>query len=151
MKKYMSIYFLIAFSITSSVSAIDATDNKMINEIIEHFTIAWNYHEGHGSADYYAEDADFVNIFGMAFAGKQEIETRHVKIHEAFLKGYTFEVVNLRLREAAPDLVIAHVYWKVSNAQKPEESPMKGIFTHVILKKQDKWEIAASQNTQISN
>ena len=155
MKKNVSFYLLIFLSATSSMFALDTTDHKTINQIIEHFSNAWNYHEGQGSADYYAEDADFVNIFGMAFAGKQEIEIRHIKIHETFLKGSTFEVIELRLREARPEVVIAHVYWKVSNIQKPGKDPlnetMKGIFTHVFLKNHDKWEIIATQNTPISN
>lgn len=150
MKKYMSLFLAITLSVTSSIAALDETDHKSINQIIEHFTDVWNHHEGHGFADYYAQDADFVNIFGMVFSGKQEIETRHVKILETFLKGYTFEVLDLKLREAKPDLVIALVYWKVSNAQKPGNE-MKGVFTHVLLKTQDKWEITASQNTTISN
>lgn len=56
-----------------------------------------------------------MNIFGAAFVGKQEIESRHIKIHETFLKGSLFEVIDLKLREAKPDVVIAHVYWKVTN------------------------------------
>lgn len=155
MKKYMSFCLLIILSATSSMFALDTTDHKTINQMIEHFSNAWNYHEGHGSADYYAQDADFVNIFGMAFAGKQEIETRHIKIHEAFLKGTTFEVIDLKLREASPEIVIAHVYWKVSNIQKPGKDPLnettKGIFTHVFFKNHGKWEIIATQNTIISN
>ena len=155
MKKYMSFFLLIIASISSSIFALDTNDHKTINQIIEHFTNAWNDHAGQGSADYYSQDADFVNIFGMAFAGKQEIEERHIKIHESFLKGSTFEVTDLRLREAKPGIVIGHVYWKVSNIQKPEKDPlnetMKGIFTHVFLKNHDKWEITATQNTPISN
>lgn len=140
---------------SSSIFALDTNDHKTINQIIEHFTNAWNDHGGQGSADYYTQDADFVNIFGMAFAGKQEIEERHIKIHESFLKGSIFEVTNLRLREAKPGVVIAHVYWKVSNIQKPGKDPLdettKGIFTHLFLKNQDKWEITATQNTPIAN
>lgn len=151
----MSLFLLIILSTTSSIFALDTIDHQTINQIVEHFTNAWNYHEGQGSADYYEQDADFVNIFGMAFAGKQEIETRHIKIHESFLKGSKFEVTDLRLREAKPGVVIAHVYWKVSNIQKPGKDPlsetMEGIFTHVFLKNHDKWEITATQNTTISN
>lgn len=149
MKKYMVFSLLIILSMTSTMFALDANDHKMINQIIEHFSDAWNYQEGEGSADYYAQDADFVNIFGMVFAGKQEIETRHKKIHETILKGSTFEVLYLRLREAKTDVVVAHVYWKVSNI--PLNEAMKGIFTHIFLKNNDKWEIVATQNTQISN
>lgn len=155
MKKRISLLLLIIASISSSVSALDTSDHKAINQIIEHFTNAWNDHAGQGSADYYSQDADFVNIFGMAFSGKQEIEERHVKIHESFLKGSVFEVIDLRLREAKPGVVIAHVYWKVSNIQKPGKDPlneiMKGVFTHVFLKNQDGWEITATQNTVLSN
>lgn len=135
---------LILLTAASSLLALDVNDDKAIHQIVEHFTNAWNEHEGHGSADYYAENADFVNIFGMVFSGKEEIEARHVKIHEAFLKGSTFEVAEIKLREAKPDVVIAHVHWKVSF---PENEPMKGVFTHVFLKTNDKWEITASQNT----
>lgn len=155
MKKRISFFLLIIASISSSIFALDTSDHKAINQIIEHFTDAWNYHAGQGSADYYCQDADFVNIFGMAFAGKQEIEERHIKIHESFLKGSIFEVTDLRLREAKSDVVIGHVYWKVSNIQKPGKDPlneiMKGVFTHVFLKNQDKWEITATQNTPITN
>lgn len=155
MKKYCHFFLFMFLSTTSSIFALDTNDHKTINQMIEHFTNAWNYHEGHGSADYYAEDADFVNIFGMAFSGKQEIEIRHIKIHETFLKGSTFEVIDLKLREAMPDVVIAHVHWKVSHIQKPGKDPLKetmyGIFTHVLLKNHEKWEITATQNTLIPN
>lgn len=153
MKKYMSFFLLIILSTTSSMFALDKSDHQIMSQIIDHFANAWNDHEGQGSADYYAEDADFVNIFGMAFSGKQEIEIRHVKIHESFLKGSIFEVTDVRLREITSDVVIAHAYWKVSNIQQPGKDPvsMKGIFTHVFLKNHDTWEITATQNTLISN
>lgn len=155
MKKYIRFFLLMMASFSAPAAALETDDHQTINQIIEHFTNAWNEHAGHGSADYYSQDADFVNIFGMAFAGKQEIEDRHVKIHESFLKGSIFEVTDLRLREAKPGVAVAHVYWKVSNIQKQGNNPlnetMKGIFTHVLLKNQDKWEITATQNTRISN
>ena len=115
-----------------------------------HFTGAWNHSEGKGSGDYYAQDADFVNIFGTAFSGKQEIEARHVKIHETFLKGSIFEVVETKIREAKPEVVIAQVYWNVTNIQKPGGETMKGIFTHTFVKNNSSWEIASTQNTLIS-
>lgn len=149
MKKFLSLCLLIILS-SSSMFALDMDENKAINQIIEHFTNVWNDHEGQGTGNYYEQDADFVNIFGMAFAGKQEIEARHVQIHESFLKGSVFEVTGLKIREAKPGVVIAHVYWKVSNIQKDPHT-MKGIFTHVILKNHDKWEITATQNTSILN
>ncbi len=149
MKKYLSFSLFFILSCTS-LFALDISDQNEIDKSIEHFTHAWNDCEGKGSGDYYAQDADFVNIFGTAFAGKQEIENRHMKIHETFLKGSIFEVVETKVREAKPEVVIAQVYWKVTNIQKPGAETMKGIFTHTFVKNNGLWEIAATQNTLIS-
>lgn len=155
MKKHTCLFLFTIISTATSMFALENNDYKAINKIIDHFSVAWNHQQGQGFADYYTQDADFVNIFGMTFAGKQEIEVRHIKILESILKGSIFEVINVRLREAKPDLVIAHVNWKVSNIQEPGKEPLKetikGVFTHVFLKNQDKWEIVATQNTLISN
>ena len=82
---------------------------------------------------------------------EQEIETRHIKILETIFKGSRFETTDLRLREAAPGVVIAHLFWNVSNEPKPGKDPIKGLFTHVFVKNHGKWEITATQNTLIAN
>lgn len=153
MKAYMCMFIFVIFSITSSLSALSSTDRQKITQIVEHGANAWNNQGGRGFADYYSEDADFVNIFGMVFAGKKEIETRHIKILQTFLKGSTFEVLNVKLREAKPGMVIAIVQWQVTNIQNPSKAStdtMKGVFTHVFLKKKNNWEITATQNTTIA-
>lgn len=146
MKKYISFSLFSLLALTSSLSALDTTDRNAIHNIVEHVTHAWNAHQGRGFADHYASDADFVNIFGMTFLGRQEIEDRHIEILKTFLKGSIFEVTGLRLREAKSDVVIAQVHWKVTNIQKP----MEGVFTHTFVKNKDEWEITSSQNTLIS-
>lgn len=150
MKKIIA-SFLTLLSITSSSFALETIDKSEINQIISHFTHAWNECNGQGSADFYAKDADFVNIFGITFSGKDEIESRHVAIHQGFLKESFFEVIQVKLREAKSDIVIAHVKWKVSNLHIPckDMKEMNGIFTHVLSKTEGKWEIIASQNTPI--
>jgi uncharacterized protein (TIGR02246 family) len=149
MKKRLSCVLVFVLSVTSLL-ALDTNDRNAIDTIVEHYTHAWNDCEGRGFGHYYAQDADFVNIFGMAFSGKQEIEDRHIKILETFLKGSRFEVIETKVREVKPDVVIAQVYWKVTNIQKPGAETMKGIFTHTFLKSNDTWEIAAAQNTLIA-
>ncbi len=154
MKTHLKLSLFLILLFTSSAFALEKSDQNSINKIVEHFTNAWNLHEGKGSADYYAEDADFVNIFGMAFSGKEEIESRHVKIHETFLKGSIFEVTDLKMREAKPGIVIAHVYWRVNGIQKPgteSKQTMNGVFTHAFIRNNDKWEITSTQNTLVSN
>jgi uncharacterized protein (TIGR02246 family) len=152
MRAIVNFSFFLGLLFASSVFALDAGDRDAIHKIVGHFTNAWNQHEGRGSADHYAEDADFVNIFGTAFSGKKEIESRHVKIHEAFLKGTLFKVTDLKIREVKPGIAMVQVYWIVSGIQKPgaqAKEAMKGIFTHAFIKNNDQWEITSTQNTMI--
>ena len=90
----------------------------------------------------------------MHFSGKQEIEDRHVQIHETFLKESQFKVVDLKLKEAKPGVVIAQVFWIVSGIKKSEVKAMpettKGVFTHTFIKNGDAWQITSTQNTLIS-
>ena len=151
MKKYISAFlFFTCFYLTSSF-ALSEQDHGAINGIIDNFTNAWNHNEGKGSADHYTSDADFINIFGMAFSSKEAIEDRHVKIHETFLKGSIFKVVDVKLKEITSDVVSAQVYWEVSGIKQSPVKALKdtinGIFTHTFVKNNDRWEIASTQNT----
>lgn len=143
----LSLFFILSFS---ALSAFGEKDYNEIDNIIKHFTYAWNECEGKGSADFYDEDADFVNIFGVAFTGKDEIEARHVKIHESFLKGSIFKVIETKTRRAKSDVAITHVHWQVTEIQIPGKEEMEGIFTHTLIKNKGRWKIVATQNTLIS-
>ncbi len=119
------LFYSFLISMSASLLALDSKDNLEIQHIVDHFTHVWNDCDGHGSADFYSQEADFVNIFGMAFSGKEEIESRHVAIHETFLKNSIFEVLHLKIREAKPDVAIVHVNWKVSIPGK-DQTEMQG-------------------------
>ena len=59
------------------------------------------------------------------------------------------------MREVKPGVAIVRVDWMVSGIQKSEadslKEMMKGVFTHTLVKNNDKWEITSSQNTLIAN
>jgi uncharacterized protein (TIGR02246 family) len=151
MKKLIQFIALVILSFTSSLHALEPSDRRAIQEIIQGHMTAWNEHEGVGLADGFSEDASFVNIVGLSFTGKAEIEDRHVKILRGFLKGSTFKILNIDLREVQEGLVIALVRWRVDGFRNPGSSNMTqdGIFTHVFVNKGQKWEITAAQNTLV--
>ena len=148
--------YLIALTLSvSSLFALEPQDQKSIEEVVHGYVCAWNEHEGVGFGNGFTEDADFVNIIGLTFKGRAEIEDRHIKILRGFLKGSTFKVLKMDVREVQPNVVIAHVSWQVDGFRNPGSdatSPgitQDGIFTHVFIKHGEKWEIIASQNTLI--
>ncbi len=129
--------------------ALDKSDQAAIDKVISGYTYAWNECGGKGFGEGFTQNADFVNIFGMKFSGKEEIEARHVKILETFLKDSKMEILKTDLREVQKGLVIATVYWKVGGF-KQGAAVRDGVFTQVFIQQGDKWEITASQNTLIA-
>lgn len=149
----LCLLFLFCVVCFNQAFALDSSDKEAIENVIKNYAIAWNDHEGKGFGDGFTEDADFVNIFGMHFSGKEEIERRHLHILQTFSKGSKLQISNTRLREVYPGLVIALVRWRVEGFRDPGSdmsqpgNSREGIFTQVFIKQNGKWEITASQNT----
>ncbi len=129
--------------------ALEKTDHEAIEKIIADYTQSWNEKGCKGFADGFVQDADFVNIFGMKFSGKEEIEARHISILQTFLKDSKMEILKTNLREAQKGVVIATIYWRVEGFKKPD-AIQDGIFTQVFIQQGENWKITASQNTLIS-
>lgn len=144
---WITAFLLVVFNVAS---ALEKADQEAIERVIAGYTHAWNEQECRGFADGFAKDADFVNIFGMKFSGREEIEERHVKILQTFLKNSKLEILQTQLREVQKGLVIATIYWKVQGFKKVG-AIQEGVFTQVFVQAGEKWEITASQNTLISN
>lgn len=151
MRRFGSILLVLALVGGSLGFALEQGDRDSICKIVDHFSNAWNQNHGKGSSDHYAQDADFVNIFGMVFSGKNEIEERHIQVHKGFLKDTIFTTTDLKIREVQPDLVMVQAYWNVDGVKKPEsqeKGSMRGVFTHVFIKRNGQWEITSTQNTR---
>lgn len=129
--------------------SLEKNDEIAIHTILNQITDSWNVHQGLGFGNSYCQNADFVNIFGNHFSGKEEIEKRHIFILRTFLKDSIFTMTTCQLREVTANLVLAHVSWDVTNITPSTKIPsqLKGIFTHVFIKENDQWKITASQNT----
>jgi uncharacterized protein (TIGR02246 family) len=148
------ILFTFVFSL-NCLHALEEEDRLGIQDIINEYVDSWNLRECKGFGDGFTEDADFVNIFGMHFIGRTEIEERHLRILQTFLKGSQLEILNTQLREVQPGLVIAIIHWNLKGFRSPGTDlsqpgeAREGVFSHVFIKSEDKWEITATQNTLI--
>jgi uncharacterized protein (TIGR02246 family) len=146
----------IAYSLNSAF-ALEPSEVTAIQEIIHAYTDSWNQRDCQGFGDHFTEDADWVNVFGMLFSGRAEIEDRHVKIMQSFQKGSKLEILDTKLREVQPGLVIGLIHWRLhqgfastdSEITKPKET-REGHFMQVFINSDKKWEITASSNTLIA-
>jgi uncharacterized protein (TIGR02246 family) len=125
-------------------------DEQAIQGILQQMDTAWNRYDSVSFAAVFAEDANFIHIFGGQLDGRTAIEAAHRNIFETIYKGSLASFVLRSIRFLRPDIAVvfarAHVKFKEGNeAREIETRP-----TLIVVKEQDKWQIVAFQNTKIS-
>ena len=124
-----------------------AADEQVIQEILQQIETAWNRYDSISLAAAFAEDANFIQIFGGQLDGRAAIEAAHRHIFETIYRGSHASFVLRSIRFLRPDVAVvfarAHVKFKEGN--EIETRP-----TLIVVKEQDKWQIVAFQNTKIS-
>jgi uncharacterized protein (TIGR02246 family) len=74
---------------------------------------AWNGHDMSRFAACFATDADFVNVAGAWWRGREEIEERHAAMHAGMFKDSTMQLRLASFREIGPGIVVMHVTWRL--------------------------------------
>jgi len=134
-------------------------DEATLRQMVAAQAEAWNRGDATAWTQDFAEDSDFVNIFGMVFNSRKQIEERHAAIFATIFKGSRTEVTVRRLVFLGKDKDVAVVdtdhsvtgYGKLPPTIHPTGQP-KALRTHMkyVLKKVDgRWWIVAGQNTDV--
>ena len=125
-------------------------DEKGIQDIVKQLEVAWNAYDSVSFAAPFAEDANFIQIFGGQLDGRTAVEASHRVIFDTIYKGSraTFSLRNIRF--VRPDVAIVLTGANVKFHEGSEAREINTRPTLIVVKEQAKWQIAAFQNTRIS-
>jgi uncharacterized protein (TIGR02246 family) len=116
----------------SAVHSKDATAS--VKSVVASLAESWNRHDMAAFAAAFAENADFVNVIGMHWQGRQEIEAKHTVTHRTII-------------------ALAHVSTELKGAESLRErvapETRRSLLTCVLVKEADRWLITAAHNTDI--
>ncbi|XYH98511.1 YybH family protein [Sorangium sp. So ce1128] len=133
-------------------AAPDAREQQALGEqLAGAFCDAWNRHDMDAFAALQAEDADFVNIFGMWWHGRAEIRKNHVGIHETVFRQSRLTSVRVETRFVTPEIAVVRWAWELTGVLTPDGQPvpdMQGILVHVARREGNRLQIVTTQNTQ---
>jgi uncharacterized protein (TIGR02246 family) len=133
-------------------SANTTADRTGLERLTTGFIDCWNRHDMAQFAQLFARDADFVNVVGMWWKNRQEIEKAHAHSHATFFKNSRLSGEIARLKFLRPDVATVHVLWELVGQVEPDGSvgqPRKGILLLVCVKNDSAWLIHSAQNTDI--
>jgi uncharacterized protein (TIGR02246 family) len=101
----------------------------------------------------FANDADFVDVFGNWFKDRTAIERALTERHATVFQNSRFTEKDVAVRFHKPDLAIIHSVIELSGAvdrQGHQLPPSLGVTTSVIEEVAGVWQIIALQNTAVA-
>ncbi|MFZ1140326.1 MAG: SgcJ/EcaC family oxidoreductase [Candidatus Sulfotelmatobacter sp.] len=78
----------------------DATES--VKSVVASLAESWNRHDMAAFAAAFAENADFVNVIGMHWQGRQEIEIKHAQTHRTIFRNSVLQIVEVTVRFLTP-------------------------------------------------
>lgn len=132
--------------------AVRDADETAIREIETQWESAWNRHDVPAMVRLVAPHADFVNLAGEWFKGREAFRKSLEALHSGKVKESVWQVEKTDIKFLTPRIAVVHVYFNSRGERNPDGTPMaprRGIFTRVEAKRDGQWLIVASQATNI--
>lgn len=125
-------------------------DKVAIQDILKQLETAWNAYDSVGFAASFAEDANFIQIFGGQLDGRAAIEGAHRHIFNTIYKGSHASFPLRSIRFVRPDVAIVFARAQVNFHEGTEAREIETRPTLIVAKQKAGWHIVAFQNTKIS-
>jgi len=131
----------------------NAADRKAIEALGKSWQELRNRHDTDAMSLLLAEDVDFITVNGPKgwLKGRKQWLEYHAKLHKTKFADSVWTTKETHVKFIRPDVAIARVLWTTTGdkvRQVKHGEPREGIFTWVVEKRDGKWLIIASQNTE---
>jgi uncharacterized protein (TIGR02246 family) len=141
-------------------------DAEGVRSAVAGFSAAWNSHDMVAFGKLFTTDADFVNVQGLWWRGRKQIQMQHAWSHGAIpIDTQGFDVADrayygifhtsslqfdsIDVRFLRKDVAVAHVSWRLLGDARTA-NPRVGLLTFLLTRQDGAWQIAAAQNTEIN-
>jgi uncharacterized protein (TIGR02246 family) len=146
------IFGLLLFS-TLNLFGQSNKDRQAIQKQIQAFIDNWNVHNYSTMKTYTTEDVDWVNIVGMWWKGRRNVQYAHQSFHQAMFKNVTLELKSSAIRFVTKDVAIAHIRTHYGEFTTPGGNKMGNsddLATLVFVKKKGTWLLTAGENVTVN-
>lgn len=139
-------------------------DVEGVRNVVASFATDWNRHDMEAFGKLFAPDAEFVNVGGFRWVGRQQIQIQHAYSHgtipENAIRGgnpahygifrhSTMKFVHIDVRFLRKDVAVSHVDWELLGDARTQ-NPRRGVLIFVLTRQNEAWSIADGQNTEIN-
>jgi uncharacterized protein (TIGR02246 family) len=132
-------------------------DEAAVRRTVARMTTNFQNHRFADMAAYTTPDVNWVNIVGMWWRGRAQVQQAHQQIFDTIFKGVAFTPGKATVRGIAPSVAVVNMYCHVGAFYPPDgidhggnkEGDDDNLLTLVLVKKQGNWLLTAAQNTVV--
>jgi uncharacterized protein (TIGR02246 family) len=142
-----------------------SSDEETVKAVVNGFPEAWNRHDMDALGALFAPDADFVNVTGTYWKGRESIQLNHAFTHGAIptdsagvtapraiygiFKTSILHFKKIDVRFIRKDVAVAHVQTELLGDTRTK-SPRRTLVVMILTQQGGHWLIAVAQNTEIN-
>ena len=139
---------LMAMEVAMSANATDLNDGPEVPA--RGMVAAWNAHDMKAMSEVFAPDADWINVVGMRWVGRDQIIFAHTAFHNTMFKTNQQTLVSLSTRQLSPNIAVLFMEAQQDAYMTPsghEQPAALDRVTIVVVRGPDGWKIVHGQNT----
>jgi len=145
------------FAISSCLGAqeLPGSDESAIRRLVLAVPQTMNHQDWKGFANLFADDADWINVVGMFWHGKENVVKAHAAYGPTVFRNGGFSYSGMVIREVTPDVAIVVVTETSAKEQVAPDGvtklpPGQGRLSFVVVKRKGEWKITFGHNTGIN-
>ncbi|HET7104131.1 MAG TPA: SgcJ/EcaC family oxidoreductase [Terracidiphilus sp.] len=162
--RYLLLITAIAVLLWTPVAHAASNDADAVRNAVNEFPGTWNRHDMDAFGKIFAPDADFVNVGGAHWMGRQKIQTSHAWSHGAIpedslpgadpryygiFRHSTITFNHIDVRFLRKDVAVAIVNWELTGDSRTQNA-RRGVLTFVLTRQHQRWLVALGHNTEIN-
>jgi uncharacterized protein (TIGR02246 family) len=127
-------------------------EDAAVKEVGEAFVDDWNRHDMKSLGSLFADDAQFVNVIGLWWHGRAEIQKEHEALHATRMRASHLVASDTLVHLLGPDAAVVLMRWQLTGDTGIDgvTLPMRrGVMSLVTVRVGSSWRIASAQNTDI--
>lgn len=136
----------------AGANGLSREDDQAVRKVVAGFEEAWNTHDMKALARLFREDAEWVNVVGMHWHGRDEIMVAHTAFHRTSFKNHSYRTDAVETRSVAPGVAVAvatetfGAFTQPDGRVRPES---RDRLSYVLVKGPEGWKIAHGHNVVI--
>jgi uncharacterized protein (TIGR02246 family) len=133
---------------------VSASDEAAIKSLIMAVPEAMNHKDWKAYGDLFAEDADWINVVGMFWHGKDNVVKAHAAYGTTVFRNGGFTFSDLSIRQVAPDVAIVvvteHTVEQVAPDGVHKLPAGEDRLSFVVVNRSGHWKITLGHNTPVN-